>query len=367
MADPYSDVDILTFKELLARPEPPWLIEDVLRADQVGVVYGPPNKGKTFLVLDWGLHVVTGLNWAGHAITQGPVLYMAGEGAFSLQKRAGAWAAYHKMDDIAMYFQCRPLDMRSDETLEQLQDALDNWADHESGEPQLNPRLVIVDTLSQFFGGGDENSADMAQFVQACRSLSQRNETAVLIVHHTNKGGISERGHTALRGNTDVMFGVEAIEEHEKLVGLRITNDKHRDDPKREAMTLRIIHCQDSLVISGLMSEKVSRHVVTVPSEKLKDLLLCALTVEDKERELVPLSDWQMTSPLAVRTFYRNLHKLLDMKLVKTAGRGFYRLTPDGRETAFALLPDGQMAVRVVTTTSSSVSIDTEGSGKEGT
>lgn len=337
--EPYSDVDILTMRELLARPEPPWLIEDILRGDQVGVVYGPPNKGKTFLVLDWGLHVAAGLTWVGHQVTQGPVLYMAGEGAFSLQKRAAAWMDYHKLSDVSMYFQCRPLDLRDADVLEALQDALEHWQDKESQEETLNPVLIIVDTLSQFLGGGDENTSDMAQFVQACRTLSQRNDLSVLIVHHTNKGGVSERGHTALRGNTDVMFSIEAQETNDTLIGLKVSNDKHRDDPKRPPVSLRLINCQDSLVISGLDTHKVSRHVMSVPSEKLKELLLCALSVEDTEKEVVPLELWQKAYPLSVRQFYRHLHKLLDMKLVKGAGRGFYKLTPDGRETVFSLLP----------------------------
>lgn len=343
-------VDILTFKELLAQPEPPWLIEGVLRADQVGVVYSPPNSGKTFVVLDWGMTVAAGILWHGHAVTQGPVLHMAGEGAFSLQKRAEAWAKFHGREDIPVYFQTRPLDLRSEDVLEELQAALEEWSDPESGEPQLNPRLVIVDTLSQFFGGGDENSSDMAQFVQACRSLSQRYTTAVLIVHHTNATGFRERGNTALRGNTDVMFEVEAIEDKGRLVGVRIKNDKHRDDPKAAPMALRILPVMDSLVISGPMSGQVSRHVVSVSNEKLRDLLACALSVEDTEREIVSLAEWQAQSPLKVRTFYRHLHMLQDMKLVKTAGRGFYKLTADGRETAFESLSEADLTVRLAPT-----------------
>jgi RecA-family ATPase len=331
-------VDILTFKELLAQPEPPWLIQDIIRADQVGVVYGPPNKGKTFLVLDWGMHVAAGLPWVGRPTTQGPVLYMAGEGAFSLQKRGAAWAHHHARPDVPIYFQTRPIDMRSDDVLGELHGALEEWQDAETHEAQLNPRLIIVDTLSQFFGGGDENGSDMAQFVDACRNLSLNRETAVLIVHHTNATGLRERGNTALRGNTDVMFEVQAVEEQGKLVGLKVINDKQRDDPKHSALSLRIVACQESLVITGPLSKEVSRHVKTLTNERLRDLLSCALSVEDKEREIVSLSDWMRISPLQHRTFYRHLHKLLDMKLIKSAGRGFYKLTADGRETAFELL-----------------------------
>ncbi len=341
-------INILTFSQLLALPEPPWLIQDILRADQVGVVYGPPNGGKTFLVLDWGMSVAAGIPWLDSPVTQGPVLYMAGEGAFSLQKRAAAWAHYHKRADVPAYFQTRPLDLRSEDVLHTLRQALDEFADftdsdHPDREVQLAPVLVIVDTLSQFFGGGDENGADMAQFVQACRSLSQSHQTAVLIVHHTNAGGGRERGNSALRGNTDVMFGVKAIEKDSKIVGLEVRNDKHRDDPKQNALAVSLSTAKESLVVSGLIPTllpSTATKIVAVTDEKLKDLLLCAMAVEDTEKELLPLDLWQMTSPQPTRTFYRNLHKLKNLKLVKAAGRGFYKLTDSGRETLYSLLPD---------------------------
>ncbi len=347
-------VNILTFRQLLALPEPPWLIQDILRTDQVGVVYGPPNGGKTFLVLDWGMSVAAGIPWLDSPVTQGPVLYMAGEGAFSLQKRATAWAHFHGCADVPAYFQTRPLDLRSEDVLEELRGALDDFAhpddsdDRGNSAAQLAPVLVIVDTLSQFFGGGDENGSDMAQFVQACRSLSQSHQTAVLIVHHTNAGGARERGNSALRGNTDVMFGVKAIEKESKIIGLEITNDKHRDDPKQNALSIGLSNCQESLVVSGLIPKLLTRHVIVMTDENLKDLLKCALSVEDAEKEIVTLELWQNVSPLPVRKFYRCLHKLKDLKLVKAAGRGFYKLTDTGRETAYSLLTEDDLSVKNV-------------------
>jgi hypothetical protein len=235
---------------------------------------------------------------------------------------------------LSMYFQCRPLDLRDTNILDKLHEALEQYRDHESGEEQLNPRLVIVDTLSQFLGGGDENTSDMAQFVSACRSLSQQHETAVLIVHHTNATGARERGHTALRGNTDVMFSVDAIEERGRLKGVRLQNDKQRDDPKSEPLALCLVSCKDSLVISGPITSKVPSHVVPLQSETLRDLLVVALQVEDHDKERLQVSEWMRTSVLANRTFYYNVAKLKELKLIKDAGRGVYKLTDNGRLTA---------------------------------
>jgi hypothetical protein len=55
--------------------------------------------------------------------------------------------------------------------------------------------------------GSDENSTrDMGLFIAACEHVKRELSCSVLIVHHTNKGGVSERGSGALRGAADVMI-----------------------------------------------------------------------------------------------------------------------------------------------------------------
>jgi hypothetical protein len=57
-------------------------------------------------------------------------------------------------------------------------------------EKELQPRLIVIDTLARCFGGGDENSAqDMGKFVQACDQLRRATGAAVLAVQGRNYCG----------------------------------------------------------------------------------------------------------------------------------------------------------------------------------
>src|SRR5690606_35871036 len=61
--------------------------------------------------------------------------------------------------------------------------------------------------------GADENSSqDMGLVLQACRMATQQLGCTVLLVHHTNKDGITERGSSSLRGAMDFMIRIKRPE-----------------------------------------------------------------------------------------------------------------------------------------------------------
>ena len=64
-----------------ATPRPiEWLIEGLLPAGTAGDIFGPPNEGKTSLLLSLALHIATGAReWFGRRIVGGQVLLLGGE------------------------------------------------------------------------------------------------------------------------------------------------------------------------------------------------------------------------------------------------------------------------------------------------
>lgn len=237
-----SVIHFMSAADLLESPRPDPLIDGFIQEQDAVCLYGEPNGGKSFLGLDWALCVATGKLWLDqYEVKQGPVWYMAGEGGASLQVRVQAWMKFHDIASVdGAYFQTRPLPMRDEKIVEDIQKALKKLSSPEHGQMDLQPRLIVVDTLSQFMMGGDENGPDMALFVSNCRQLSQDNNTAILIIHHTNKGGESERGHTALRGNVDEMFKCHPVYQDHVLVGIDVSNDKQRDKARAEVMHLKL-------------------------------------------------------------------------------------------------------------------------------
>jgi AAA domain len=85
-------------------------------------------------------------------------------------------------------------------------------------EAKFTPDLIVFDTLARVSVGKDENSArDMGQVVEALDLLRRKYSATILLLHHTRKGGDSERGSSALRGAADVMIECKASSYAEVL------------------------------------------------------------------------------------------------------------------------------------------------------
>lgn len=336
-----SLINFVTVSDLLDAPKPDPLIDGFLQEQDAVCLYGEPNGGKSFLALDWALCVATGKPWLDiHEVKMGPVVYMAGEGGASLQVRVQAWMKHHSISAIhGAYFQTRPLPLRDDDIIDEIQATLETFAESERGasEPNMQPRLIVVDTLSQFMMGGDENGPDMALFVSNVRRLSHDNNTAVLIVHHTNKGGVAERGHTSLRGNVDEMFSCKPVYQDNLLVGLDVANDKQRDKARAGVLNLK-------LKVVPLGKDKNGRDVdslVVVPTlsppsklptlrQTLMNVLDAMLQKEDLKTERCLNKDVIDHTGVDRSNMSRYLDQLQDLKCIKR-GVGKSYLTTVGR------------------------------------
>lgn len=324
---------------LLAKPEP--LIKGFLQEWEAALLWGAPNGGKSFLALDWALSVATGLPWLGvHEVKKGPVVYMAGEGAPSLQRRVRAWCHYHDVTELnGAYFQVRPLPLLEGDVIDEIIQHLKTMFEEEQGEGDeatVNTRLIVVDTLSQFMMGGDENGPEMALFVSNLRRLSQTHETAILIVHHSRKDETVERGGSALRGNLDVAYQCVPINNDKgQIDGLRIKNDKQRDSAKQDKLVLRLKKVtygkdedDNSLVVVPTMTEPV-RSLPRI-SPVLMRVLTAMLNVEERDKERCHHKAIEQETGQLRSTMHSNLDSLQARGLIKK-GRPYSSLTTMGR------------------------------------
>src|SRR5690606_18401473 len=93
---PYS------FDQLLKMPPKEWLLDQVFGAGDIGMIYGPPGCGKTFVVIDMIVRLCTGQKWAnGFDVTRRlNVAYCAGEGIGGLPSRFAAIARHHDIANL---------------------------------------------------------------------------------------------------------------------------------------------------------------------------------------------------------------------------------------------------------------------------
>jgi hypothetical protein len=219
------DAKLLSFADLFNLPAPNPLIDELLYRDTVTVVYGPSGVGKTFLVLDLAWCVAGGYPWQGREVHGGPVLYVLGEGRGGIGPRARAWLAGHQGIEEPKQFRLYPEPVN---LLDSNQvGVLVAWANVH------RPVMVVIDTLARSMPGGDENSArDMGLAISAADAIRRASEACVVIVHHTGKDGMLERGSSALRAGADTVIPVKAAGRSVTVGG---TDAKQKDaDPGPE-------------------------------------------------------------------------------------------------------------------------------------
>lgn len=209
---------------LLPRPEP--LIEDTLDQRTTAVLSGRNSSGKSFIALDWSCCIATGKAWQGRPVLdQGPVLYIAAEGAHGLHQRVTAWeqAWHRKVDDLDVL--PLPVNLFTGARVSDLLDIVRERA----------YRLVVIDTWARSTVGGREN--DNSDSTAAYERVDQirRLGSTVLVVAHTDAGDTKTRGATALDDNSDTIYRAAGDAQM-----LKLERTKRKDGPCEDALTLAL-------------------------------------------------------------------------------------------------------------------------------
>jgi hypothetical protein len=197
--------DILSLADLDALPAPVWLVHGLVPERSLVVPYGPPKAGKTFVILSLGLHIAAGREWFGHAVQQGAVVYIAGEGVGGMSLRMKAMRArYGIAIDVPFWVIPRAVNLRVPAAV----NALEATIRATIGPLQL--RLLVVDTLARAMPGADENSAqEVGSVIAAADYLKDALRCTTALVHHEGKDGErGARGTSALRGAWDAAYQI---------------------------------------------------------------------------------------------------------------------------------------------------------------
>lgn len=211
-----------------------WRVDELLPFEGMGVLYGPPGCGKTFLALDLGLSVATGRQWMDQAVEQCAVVYVASEGGRrAARNRIVGWQYETGVFDTPA-FECASANFALPASAAPLIAAIKDRG--------VMPGLVIVDTLNQNFGGGDENSAqDMGQFVTQVKKIQRDLGCFVLVLHHSGKDASrGARGHSTLLGAVDFEATIETGNSADGTTTRSFKVTKNRDGLSGHAIGFRL-------------------------------------------------------------------------------------------------------------------------------
>ncbi|MPZ19541.1 MAG: AAA family ATPase [Luteitalea sp.] len=187
------------------------LIKGLLDSAALSVVFGQPNAGKSYIVLDWAWRIATGTPWMGRKVAQGVAVYVAMEGARGLFKRLEALKRKHDTpDDVPLVIIPQAFNLRSADGVKRLLGILKEI------EAEIGPIVFLaIDTLvAALAGGSDTDPSDMGLYLKHAAAIQAATGAHVCTVHHAGKDiGRGARGWSGLLGTIDT-----EIEVHDNTV-----------------------------------------------------------------------------------------------------------------------------------------------------
>lgn len=193
-----------TAEEFNAREEPPltFLVEGLLARGQLAVLGGRAKSGKSWLVAQLAQAFDSGGPFLGRPTTPARVLYLPLEDKRGRLKRRSLMLDWRPQTTMFHYNIGRFNGTNSDvgpglATVEYVAHDFD---------------VILIDTLIATLDGhvSENDNTAMGAIVNALADIAHASDCAIVLVHHTNKGGMSDdvfnqlRGASAIRGAYDV-------------------------------------------------------------------------------------------------------------------------------------------------------------------
>ncbi|MBM4430801.1 MAG: MarR family transcriptional regulator, partial [Chloroflexi bacterium] len=184
-------------------PPPVWVVAELLPAGLASLA-GRPKVGKSLLALQLAAAVALGRPFLGYKVKAGPVLYLALEDSPQRLRERLRRLDVAESAPIEFYTEWPPL---VPEGLYDLQQCL----------PEMQPRLVVVDTLSRALAAsGPRRVQPVGEALAALQQLAWQHNCCLLTVDHHRKGRQGRdvvddlQGSTAKAAALDTIWGLYA-------------------------------------------------------------------------------------------------------------------------------------------------------------
>ena len=183
------EIKALTATEYLSLPQPPqrWVIDQLVPAQALVVLWGPAKEGKTTLALQAGCAVTQGTPFLGYDTQRGPVLLVQVDTPrpeltqilIRLSQHGLAMDGLFLPDPEQLEVH-KPMNILDKDTFFYLQTLV----------KLVQPSLVIVDCFRELGSFKENVSEEQRPITNALRALTSNHPTnpcACLLIHHTAK------------------------------------------------------------------------------------------------------------------------------------------------------------------------------------
>jgi len=226
-------------RDAIATASPAALVPGYLHVGSQHVLFGAPAAFKTFLALDWALHVATGLPWLGHVpVQQRGVVFFAGEAAHRLLIRQAAWYAARQIS----VEQSESVPFALVDTLPTLGVGDDGLYDALAriDEASSDPALLVFDNLTRMAAQASLSTVDpgeLGRILAALDTLARKTGASTLTICHSP---MSDPNKVA--GSYPIMANPDVVLQADRGDGLTTTirSKKARDTAGAEPLVLTL-------------------------------------------------------------------------------------------------------------------------------
>jgi putative DNA primase/helicase len=231
--------------------DPEYLIDGVIPKDSVIAMYGKPGAKKGFVILDLVMTIGAltldelrrgvKLDWHGHEVEHGAVLYVWAEGQAGIKKRITAWRQMRQRMNVGHSVTVLPeaVNLLDPAFVTELIEAADDVAEAHG----MPVKLIVLDTLSKCSGGANINQpGEMGALADAIERIKTVTGATIVIIHHEGKDETrGMMGASTFKGAIDVELRVSG-EDRDVLVEGGKTKD---DQPPVFAFKTRVVDVVD--------------------------------------------------------------------------------------------------------------------------
>ena len=241
-------------------PKPPrrYVVPGLLPVPSLSILYGAAGTLKTFLMQDLAICVAGGIPWlppvsgnpaaVSFLCEKSPVLFIDVDSGWErTERRFAALRRGHRVPPSAelryVSFPNPPFIANDPVSVNRLVSDVQRCGAH----------LVVIDNLGAISGSVKDNSSQMIDVMQGLRSVAERANTAVLVIHHVSRQerlhtDDSIHGHDYTKSTLDLALLAERRDASD-IVTLRAT--KSRDAPIDALSVLWSYKCVGTELTNG--------------------------------------------------------------------------------------------------------------------
>ncbi|ABA04890.1 RecA-family ATPase [Nitrobacter winogradskyi Nb-255] len=301
---------------------PDYILDGVLQRGFCYSMTAKTGTGKTAVAMCFSAHVATGRSLNGLSVSQGDVIYLAGENPTDIQMRWLGLTQEMRIDPqtVPVYFLPGVISVSQNVAA----------IEQEVKERALQPMLVVVDTAAAYFEGDNENDnvqqGNNARLLRSLTNLPGR--PCVLILCHPTKRAADDdlmpRGGGAFLNEVD---GNIALKANDTIIGAEVQG-KFRG-PAFSPLAFKL----DAVREHPLLKDSKGRSIPTVIARAIGEGEMASnhATQERDENKLLRLLEQHPKASLqelatllggaGKSKVNRLVQKLIDTKLIRREGR----------------------------------------------